>query len=412
MPVVSVVMPSLNQASFLGDAIRSVLDQGVTDAELIVCDGGSDDGSLELLSDLAGRYRGRFRWSSGPDLGPADAVNTAVRDARAPVIGWLNSDDLYTAGAVTRALQHLVEHPSHVMVYGHGEHVDAAGNVIGAYPSRLPSVPLQEFADGCFICQPTAFFRREAFLALGGLDTRLRAAFDFEFWLRLFRRHPGGIGFIDTVQARSRLHAGSITLRQRERVAMEAMEVIARHVGPAPSHWLLTHVDELCRDHPFGAGSRTLRARVDALIDSASGWMVRGQAQALSERLARDSRLVCGGAHAFLGIHPDGWAPPSMLVRVEQATTPFRRVLLDCRLQAPAPPRLRIEVLAPDGEVRCVDVDGHGRFELSIDVDDRRPGARAIYTVLSDGGFIPAEVEPGSTDKRRLAFRVEACRTV
>ena len=119
-PILSVVMPSLNQHDYLGAAVRSVMSQAVEALELVVMDGGSTDGSLDLLAELTAESAGRLRWFSAPDDGAAQAIHSAILEARAPLIGWLNSDDLYTAGAVQRAIEHLARQPHQVMVYGRG----------------------------------------------------------------------------------------------------------------------------------------------------------------------------------------------------------------------------------------------------------------------------------------------------
>lgn len=412
-PVISVVMPSMNQAAFLAEAVRSVLAAPGTETELVVMDGGSDDGSQALLADLADEFAGRLRWASGPDGGPAEAVNEAVRRTRAPLIGWLNSDDLYAPGAIARAVAHLQAHPGHAMVYGHGEHVDATGRFIERYPTRPPSTPLREWADGCHICQPTAFFRRSAFDALGGLDTGLRASFDYEFWLRLFKACPSGVGFIDAVQARSRLHAGGITARFRERVAFEGMQVIRRHLGPAPAHWLLTHIEELCAMHPFLPGGLSLRARCEGLVDKARPYLDAGGVDLLRQRLAADPRVAMATESVHVGVHADGWAGPCLDIRVQQGSPAVRQLRLACRQHSPGGGgRLQIEIDTPQGVSDRFTVDGNGEFELVVPVDDQRPGARVLVRVHSQGGFVPAEVEAGSSDQRKLAFRVEDCQVL
>jgi glycosyltransferase involved in cell wall biosynthesis len=126
-PRISIVMPSFNQAEFLTAAVLSVLESAADDVELVVADGASTDGTQALLADLALRFPGRLRWQSAPDGGPAAAINDAVRRARAPLLGWLNSDDLYAPGAITRALAHFATHPDDVMAYGQATHVDIAG---------------------------------------------------------------------------------------------------------------------------------------------------------------------------------------------------------------------------------------------------------------------------------------------
>lgn len=243
-PLVSVVMPTLNQFNFITTAIDSVLGQDYPNIELIVADGGSVDGTVDFLIFKQAEDQ-RLRWFSEPDTGPAEAINKALRLARGTVIGWLNSDDLYTFGAVTRATNVLMARPDCLMLYGHGEHIDEQGTVIDWYPTLPPETSIDEFADGCFICQPTVFFKRSMIILLGSLDESLKTAFDFDYWLRAFTKLPGRIGFVDAVQAYSRLHEDCITLRMRRTVALEGIQVLARHLSHAPTHWLLTYAEEL-----------------------------------------------------------------------------------------------------------------------------------------------------------------------
>lgn len=233
-------MPSLNQAAYLDNAMESVLSQSHPNLELIVADGGSTDGSLELLA-LRQSRDGRLRVLTGPDTGPAEAINKALHHARGTVIGWLNSDDLYSFDAVARAVAALHARSDLVMIYGHGQHIDSKGDAMDAYPTLSPRASIDAFQDGCFICQPTVFFRRTLFAMLGDLDESLKTAFDFDLWLRAFQGFPERIGFVDAVQAYSRLHEDCITLRLRRAVALESMAVLARHLGHAPTHWIRSY---------------------------------------------------------------------------------------------------------------------------------------------------------------------------
>jgi len=244
LPLVSVVMPSLNQARFIDQAIDSVLGQDYPHIELIVADGGSSDETRQILEQRASQDR-RLSWVSEPDTGPANALNKGFTRIRGTVVGWLNSDDLYTPGAINRAVDAFQAYPVWLMVYGQGEHVDVSGQKINRYPTRLPETPIEKFAEGCFICQPTVFFRRTMNVLLGKLDESLKTAFDFDYWLRAFSFFPERIGFVDAVQARSRLHDGCITLRSRRRVMLEGMQLLSARLGVSPQHWVLTYADEL-----------------------------------------------------------------------------------------------------------------------------------------------------------------------
>jgi glycosyltransferase involved in cell wall biosynthesis len=243
-PLVSVVMPSMNHAAFITAAIDSILSQSYANLEIWVADGGSTDATVAWLKSKQVEDH-RLRWFSEPDSGPANALNKALHRARGTIIGWLNSDDLYTPDAINRAVEAFAANPRWQMLYGHGDHIDVAGNFIDHYPTLTPETNIEVFGDGCFICQPTVYFKRTLPILLGPLDERLKTAFDFDYWLRAFTKLPGRIGFIDAVQAYSRLHEDSITLRMRRTVALEGIQLLARHLGHAPSHWLLTYADEL-----------------------------------------------------------------------------------------------------------------------------------------------------------------------
>lgn len=242
--LVSILMPSFNQRCFIEMSIKSILEQSYSKVEIIIADGGSTDGTVDFLTELS-QQDTRLRWFSETDSGPAQALNRALKRARGTVIGWLNSDDLYTGGAIERAVDFFNQHANYLMVYGHGEHINIDGDFIDKYPTLLPEVSYSQFSEGCFICQPTVFFRRSMPLLVGNFDESFKTAFDFDYWMRVFHLFPGRIGFIDMVQAQSRLHDGCITLKMRQTVATEGMYILYKYLGYAPKEWFLTYVNEL-----------------------------------------------------------------------------------------------------------------------------------------------------------------------
>lgn len=265
-------MPCFNQAQFLEESVFSVLDQDYTHLELIVADGGSDDGTLDVLTSL-GAKDSRLKWFSGKDQGPADAVNKALARSRGTVIGWLNSDDLYMPGAVGKAVKAFAQNRHWIMVYGHGRHIDASGQIIDTYATRQPPQPLEAFLKGCFICQPTVFFQRTMYVLLGGLDAGLNASFDFSYWLKAFSAFGDRIGFVDAFQAQSRLHDACITRRQRRTIALEGMQLLHDHLGVAPAHWLLTYRDELLSGRASLPGNTTLQQELSSVLKEAWDWL-------------------------------------------------------------------------------------------------------------------------------------------
>ncbi len=186
LPVVSIVSPSLNQGAYIEDTIRSVLAQDYPRIEYVVMDGGSTDGSRAVLE----RYEGRIRWVSGPDGGQAAAINQGLRASTGEVLAWLNCDDTYEPGAVSAAVQYLRDHPEVTLVYGDATQTDAQGTEIGPFAQVEPFELDRLVHQGDFVVQPAAFFRREAFLAVGGLDESLHWAMDYDLWLKIGRRFP------------------------------------------------------------------------------------------------------------------------------------------------------------------------------------------------------------------------------
>ncbi len=161
---VSIITPSLNQADFIERSIQSVLGQQWSPLEHIVVDGGSTDGTLDILE----KYNGQLRWVSEPDKGQSDAVNKGIRTATGDVIGWLNSDDIYYPGAVKLAVEFLTAHPELDAVYGLANYIGADDSVIDTYPTEPWYFP--RLKEVCFICQPALFLRRSVFERHGWLS--------------------------------------------------------------------------------------------------------------------------------------------------------------------------------------------------------------------------------------------------
>lgn len=208
-PRVSIVTPSYNQAQFLEETIRSVLLQGYPNLEYLVMDGGSTDGSVEILH----KYEPWLaHWVSEPDRGQSHAINEGWDQSTGDVLAWINSDDLYLPGACQRAAHALVEDPDIGLVHGLCQFVDPAGRVIGQYASQPFDWARQLVSNG--IAQPTVFLRRAAVEAAGHLDESLHYLMDYDLWLRValsfntqlleapqarFRRWPGAKTYTQSV---------------------------------------------------------------------------------------------------------------------------------------------------------------------------------------------------------------------
>ncbi|MEL7055532.1 MAG: glycosyltransferase family 2 protein [Pseudomonadota bacterium] len=271
-------MPSYNQVRFLRTSIESILEQSYSEVELIVSDGGSTDGSAALLDEIS-KSDPRLTWWSEQDAGPAHAINKALSRVRGEYVGWLNSDDLYVAGAFKRAIDGFQNNPDWIMIYGHGEHIDATGSFLNRYPTQTPNVGMKGFQKGSFICQPTVFFKSVMLSLVGCLDQNLRTAFDYDLWLRAFSSFADRIGFVDQVQAQSRLHADCITQTSREVVALEGLQLGLRYFGESQPHWASTYLEELGWE--LGADKSTFLAQSEQFLQKASRYLSEQDKQGL-----------------------------------------------------------------------------------------------------------------------------------
>ncbi len=203
-PRISVSTPSFNQAPYIEQCIRSVQEQDYPDVEHIIFDGGSTDGTLDVLR----RYDGVVRWKSEPDKGQSDAINKGFRAATGDIVGWINSDDWYCRGAFRAVADYFATHPETDFVYGNNLFTDADGQVLRRYRT-MPYRWEWLLWTGLLIPQPGFFVRRSVLADCGLVDVALHNVMDFEWWLRIARKHPPH--FIDRYLAFFRVHANSLS---------------------------------------------------------------------------------------------------------------------------------------------------------------------------------------------------------
>ena len=219
MTLVSIVTPSFNQASYLEQTLRSVLDQDDADIEYIVMDGGSTDGSVEIIK----RFDSRLAyWASEKDSGQADAINKGMAHARGEIIAWLNSDDYYLPGTVASAVKVFNENPDAVLVYADMLAVDEHSQTFNTL--RYQQLMLEDLLSFQIIGQPAVFMRRIAFEKAGGLDVSYHLLLDHHLWIRIAAQ--GRILHVPTLWAAARYHAEAKNRAQAAAFGMEAFRIL------------------------------------------------------------------------------------------------------------------------------------------------------------------------------------------
>ena len=177
-PTISIVTPSYNQAQYLGRTIESVLSQGYGRLEYFVQDGGSGDGSVDVLRG----YAGRFGWVTEKDNGQADAINRAFRRTTGEVMAWLNSDDLLLPGTLAYVGRYFAENPEVDVIYGHRVLIDQDDAEIGRWVVPPHDGDTLRWVDT--IPQETMFWRRRIWDRVGGVDASFQFAMDWDLILR------------------------------------------------------------------------------------------------------------------------------------------------------------------------------------------------------------------------------------
>ncbi len=178
--MVSIVTPSFNQAAFLEQTLRSVLEQDYPNVEYWVIDGGSTDGSVDIIRQYESRLAG---WVSEKDQGQADGINKGFTKATGEIIGWLNSDDLYYPRAISGAVEAFRLHPEASFVFSDVESIDEHGKAFNLM--RYGNWKLPELMTFNIIGQPGVFMRRAILEKAGYLDLSYNYLLDVQLWLRM-----------------------------------------------------------------------------------------------------------------------------------------------------------------------------------------------------------------------------------
>ncbi len=221
-PLVSIVTPSFNQGAFIAETIASILSQDYPHIEYLVVDGGSTDHTLDVLRS----FGDRVNWVSEPDRGQSDAINKGWRRTHGEVIAWLNADDVYRPGTISKVVAFLREHPDVELVYGDCDYINEHGDVLGRHHARPANGVDLLCSPVGIVSQPATFLRRHVLHTVGYLDEALHNCLDFDYWVRVASRHR--MAYLPECLAAFRVHQGSKTVRLSARASQERLGVYER----------------------------------------------------------------------------------------------------------------------------------------------------------------------------------------
>ena len=255
----SIITPSYNQAEFLEQAICSVLGQGYPDLEYWIMDGGSTDGSVEIIRRYAHQLTG---WVSEPDKGQADAINKGFRKVTGDIVAWLNSDDVYAPGVFKDVEIFFQGNPNVGLVYGNAVSFDQDG-----YPLNdlvFENWGLSGLVAFNIICQPAVFMRRTVLEKAGYLDDKYHMLLDHHLWLRVAQQTQ--IRHVPKLWAFARHHADAKNVAQAPKFGEEAYKVLS---------WMMTQpaLVEIIQEDSKAVMSMVHRFNGRYMLDGGQGWL-------------------------------------------------------------------------------------------------------------------------------------------
>ena len=273
-PKISIVTPSFNQAAFLGEAIESVLSQGYPNLEYVIIDGGSNDGSVDIIR----RYADRLSyWVSEQDKGQYDAINKGFQKTSGDIMAWLNSDDKFTPWAFSVVAEIFSSFPQVQWLTtvqplswnrrGQATHIMFTGGFNRASFFKGGNLPTKGSFGRRFIQQESTFWRRSLWEQAGErLDTSVQLAGDFELWAR-FYRHADLYGIL-TPLGGFRAHGNQKSVLQGHEYIEEAARILTQYDGrpcrgpEALLRGMLWKIGRHLSLRPLPWGIRTILGRV------------------------------------------------------------------------------------------------------------------------------------------------------
>ena len=236
LPRISIVTPSYNQVEFLEQTLTSVLNQRYSNLEYIVMDGGSNDGSVDLIKKYSDRIT---HWVSEKDAGQSDAINRGFEKATGVIFGWINSDDLLEPGALETVGKYFAENPECLFLNGSCRRIDEHGDPQTAYDENGAPYTIRKLAkatDQAFalwtkrwFAQQSTFWRASLWTKVGGLNQSLHYAMDYDLWRR-FAEHSD-MHVIPDILASYRFHSDAKCSADWDKAINEILAVQAKFGG-------------------------------------------------------------------------------------------------------------------------------------------------------------------------------------
>jgi len=244
LPKISVVVPSLNKASFIKETLESIVTQNYPNLEIIIQDGGSTDGTIEIIKKYAKKYPDKINWESIKDKGQTDAINRGFKKASGQVMSYINADDLYEYGALKKVGEYFSKNPKTLWLAGRGKIINEKGIDISKWVTTYKNFLLSLnsyflLLTTNYLMQPSVFIKRHAYLKYGPFKGTRKGVMEYDLWLALGKIQMPKV--ISETLASFRLTKGNLSAVNFETILSEDYK-IARKYTKDPIilflHWL------------------------------------------------------------------------------------------------------------------------------------------------------------------------------
>lgn len=190
LPKISIVIPSYNKVAYIEATLLSIINQNYPNLEVIIQDGGSNDGTVEIIKKYAKRYPKIFKWESKKDKGQVDAINKGLKKTSGNILSYINADDIYNRGVLFEVGFCYKDNPSLLWLTGYGDIIDEHGKgrsqTVTSYKNILLNINNYSILLIVnFITQPSTFISKKAYLKFGPFKGTKNYVMEYDLWLKL-----------------------------------------------------------------------------------------------------------------------------------------------------------------------------------------------------------------------------------